>query len=137
MDLGALAFVLLLGLIWIAYGILTRKPSPYDDRACMGASWKKAFPNAESDRIRSFLACLVEGMELPQAKLSFHPNDKAIDIYRSLYGGRTPLSDECECEDFLKNIEDEFGVSAESIVDNVWTDEHVTLRVIFAFVESR
>lgn len=137
MDLNALAFVLVLGLIWIAYGLLTRKPSPFDNRKCMGAAWKKAFPSADADQVRSFLDCLVEGMELSQPKLSFHPNDKAIDIYRSLYGGRTPMSDECECETFLSNIEDKFRVTKESIVENVWTDEHVTLGEIFRFVESQ
>jgi len=137
MEIYTVAFVVILGAALLIYGRLTATPNPYDDRECTGTAWKQAFPDSSSSSIRAYLDCLVDGMDLPQDRLSFGPDDRVIEIYRSLFGGRTPLGDDFECETFLWNVEKKFGVSPDKILDNVWTDEHVTLGQIFEFINAK
>ena len=111
-------------------------PSPYRGRACTGKAWKRAFPHASKQIIRSFLECFVDGMAFSsRTKLKFHPNDQVLDVYRSIYGGRTPRGDAMECETFLENLEREFGVSMKDLLAN-WHPE-VTLGELFAFVSAQ
>ena len=137
MDIFVIAFVIVLGAGLLIYYRWTAKPSPFDDRECMGRAWKRAFPKSSSSSIRKYLNCLVDGMDLPQDRLSFGPEDKVFEIYRSLFGGHTPLGDDFECERFSWNVEKDFGISPQTILDNVWTDEHVTLGEIYEFISAR
>lgn len=107
-------------------------PSPYGGRACTGRAWKRALPNARKEVIRVFLECFVNGMAFSSTtRLKFHPNDQVLDVYRSIYGGRTPVSDSMECEIFLENLELEFGKPIDELI-SVWHSE-VTLGELFAF----
>jgi hypothetical protein len=68
-------------------------------------------------------------------RLKFEPSDRAIDIYRSLYGGETPCSDSCECENFLMNLSSAFGIELEALLKQ-W-HETVTLGELFSFVSQQ
>lgn len=111
-------------------------PSPYHGRTCTGRAWRRAFPDAPKETIRQYLECFVDGMAFSSTtKLKFHPNDQVLDVYRAIYGGRTPFGDAMECETFLENLESGFGKSIDELLA-VWHSE-VTLGELFAFVTSQ
>ena len=111
-------------------------PIPYRGRACTGRAWKRAFPEAAKDRIRAFLLCFTDGMAFSATtRLKFHPNDQVLDIYRAIYGGRTPIGDQMECETFLDNLSHEFDHRMDTLLA-VWHRE-VTLGELFAFVARK
>ena len=58
-------------------------------------------------------------------RLKFNPRDEILEVYHSIYVGKTPFADTMECEEFLMSIEDEFGVSVSSML-SVW-HEKITL----------
>ena len=109
----------------------------YELRPCQGRQWKKEFPNAKKEDIRKFLKSLVAGMDfLEEDKLKFCPNDELIEIYRSFYGGKTPFSDEMECERFILGLSDAFKMEPEKLTEP-WKDEHVTLGHIFRITRAQ
>jgi len=107
----------------------------YRGRKCAGKAWKKEFPNASKESIREFLECLVDGMCFSsKIKLKFHPNDQVLDIYRSLYFGRTPAGDNMECETFLENLSASFSIEHDELL-NFWHEE-VTLGELYKNVTA-
>lgn len=128
------------GIVLLALAALAwserRGPIPYRGRACTGRAWRRAYPAAPKDQIRSFLLCSTDGMAFSsETKLKFHPNDQVLDVYRSIYGGQTPLGDHMECETFLENVSREFGCRLESLLA-VWHSE-VTLGDLFALAGTQ
>jgi len=104
---------------------------PYRERSCTGAAWRRAFPSASKEDIRGYLRCFVEGMALPSRyALKFHPSDRVLEVYRALYGGRTPLGDHMECETFLEEVGFEFDVARDDLME-AW-HPHITLGELFA-----
>jgi propanediol dehydratase small subunit len=104
--------------------------APYRSRRCAGLLWRRRFPSASKTDIRLFLDCLVDGMGLPRKlRLQFQPDDEVVEIYRSLYGGRTPLADALECETFAQLLASEYNVSLGHIVSG-W-HEKVKLGELF------
>ena len=107
----------------------------YHLRSCEGRRWKAEFPTAEKNDIRAFLRCLVEAMDFPEKeKLKFSPNDKLLDIYRSIYGGKTPFSDDMECERFLLGLSQSFKIEPEKLAESI-KDEQITLGRLFAITQ--
>jgi propanediol dehydratase small subunit len=103
----------------------------YRVRKCAGALWRRRFPSASKAEIRLFLDCFVEGMGFPRKlRLQFRPDDEVIGIYRSLYGGKTPVADSMECESFAELLASEFKVPLPQILKG-W-HEKVTLEELFA-----
>ena len=126
-------FITLVGIY--GYYEYTRGTSPYRGRKCNGKAWKNAFPEASNDSIREFLECFVDGMNFSsKIRLKFHPDDQVIDVYRSLYFGRTPAGDQMECETFLENLSSSFNIEIDELL-NSW-HEQVTLGELFKKVSS-
>ncbi len=101
----------------------TQGPWSYRGRKYTGKDWRREFPDEPKEKIRSFLECLVDGMAISsKARLKFRPEDKVIDIYRSLYRGKTPAGDNLECETFVMNLAAEFNVEEKIILD-CWEEE--------------
>ncbi|WOO40911.1 hypothetical protein [Rubellicoccus peritrichatus] len=73
---------------------------------------------------------------LEEDKLKFSPEDELIEIYRSFYGGKTPLSDEMECERFILGLSQEFKMETDKLAEP-WKDEHVTLGEIFQATQTQ
>jgi len=74
-------------------------------------------------------------MGFPQSlKLRFEPNDRVIDIYRSLYGGKTPVADAMECEDFLEELAWEFEIHESRLIAQ-WRED-ITLKDLYRFVHD-
>jgi hypothetical protein len=121
----------LLGAFWIEY----RSRSRYRGRACAGQLWRREFPDSPKDQIRLFLECLTSSMGFPRSlRLKFEPSDRALAIYRSLYGDKTPLSDSLECEAFLMNLSQAFAVELDGLIRR-W-NESVTLGDLFLYVSQ-
>lgn len=115
---------------------LTAPPAPYRDRECAGRAWRRRFPEAPADQIRTFLACLVDGMAFSQAsRLKFRPEDPVHDIYTAIYGGRVPFGDAMECESFAFNLSAAFSVDM-ALVQQCWRGD-VTLGELFEGVVLR
>ena len=116
----SLAILLLLALTVVVGAVWYRKyggymPEPYRGRACKGASWKRAFPGAANDDIRTFLGLFVRAFAFRDTQtLQVEPEDKVIEVYRALYM-RTGGVDGLELETFAKYIEKEYKVRLESI----------------------
>ncbi len=105
----------------------------YRGRSCAGRLWRREFPDAPKDQIRLFLDCLTGGMGFPRSfRLKFEPSDRALTVYRSLYGGKTPFSDCLECETFLTSLSRAFGVELQGLIRR-W-DESITLGDLFRYV---
>lgn len=120
---------------YMAYLEYTKGPKAYRARKCQGEKWKVAFPDKNKNEIRLFLECLVEGMALSSGtRLKFSPNDKAIDIYKSLYSGKVPQGDNLECETFVEALSECFDKSIEEIVE-FWSED-VTLGELYAKVSA-
>ncbi|AWF80223.1 hypothetical protein BTJ40_05030 [Microbulbifer sp. A4B17] len=119
----------------LAYLKYTKGPKAFRARKCQGKKWKLAFPDKNNDEIRLFLECLVEGMALSsKTRLKFSPNDKTIDIYKSLYNGKVPLGDNLECETFVEALSECFEKSIEEISE-FWSED-VTLGELYAKVSA-
>ena len=111
-------------------------PLPYRSRHCRGKDWKTQFPDASKKDIRRFLGCLAESMDFnDNDKLKFSPTDKLIDIYQSIYGGKTPFCDGCECEMFSELLSKEFDIPIEKVA-NAWSTGEFTLSEAFLLTQS-
>ncbi len=96
----------------------------------MGKVWKTEFPHISKNKIRLYLECFIDGMAFEDnEKLKFRPEDKIIDVYRSIYGGVTPYGDAMELETFSINIEQHFNVYQQFLIDT-WR-ENITLGELF------
>ena len=108
----------------------------YHLRSCNGRRWRAEFPSAEKDDIRAFLRCLADAMDFPEReKLKFSPDDRLLDIYRSIYGGKTPFSDDMECERFLLGISQRFKIAPENFSE-LLKDERITLGKLFSVIQT-
>ncbi|MEM7099011.1 MAG: hypothetical protein AAF541_12190 [Pseudomonadota bacterium] len=134
MDIVFWLVVLVISIPWISEVFAT--PVAYRYVPCTGRHWKRMFPQQDKHSIRTFLLCFTDGMAFsPADKLRFKPSDKVLDVYRSIYGGRTPLGDHMECETFLDSLSEEFVYDLDSLY-GVW-HEHITLGELFEAVINK
>ena len=129
-----LGVAILIGVAYVGWS-QRRAYASYRERKCAGALWRRRFPSAAKAEIRLFLDCFVEGMGFPsKLRLQFRPDDEVIGIYRSLYGGRTPVADSMECESLAKLLASEFEVPLERVLAG-W-HEKVTLAELFGVAQG-
>jgi propanediol dehydratase small subunit len=101
-------------------------PRPYSSRNCEGRGWRRAFPTASKNEIRSFLLLFVSAFAFSDKdKLKFRPDDKILDIYRNLYSSEW-LPDALELETLASKLQKQYTLELESI----WSDE-LTLGELF------
>ena len=128
-----LVSLVIVSALWSSYREYSSGTKPYRLRPCHGRAWKAVFPAASKQRTRDYLTCFTEAMGFsPQIKLKFHPSDRVIDVYRSLYFGRIPLGDQMECETFLENVSSRFAVD-EQCLTRCW-HEQITLGELYRWV---
>lgn len=105
----------------------------YWSRGCLGAEWKRQFPEAKKTEIRDFLAIFTSSFGLPdKSGLNFNPGDKVMDIYKTIYPPNTTFADGLECETLHKCIKETYKVDVLSI----WNKE-LTLGKLFRFTRGR
>jgi hypothetical protein len=111
-------------LISVKYG--PSLPRPYRFRSCEGRGWRRTFPTASKDEIRSFLLVFVSAFAfVDKDKLKFRPDDKILDIYRSLYPSRW-LPDALEFETLANDLQKRYALK----LDSIWSDD-LTLGELF------
>jgi len=134
MDKWQIVLLIAALIIWV-YLKEFKLPKPYQHRSCMGKKWKLMFPEAKNKDIRLFLTCFVEGMAFDEAdKLKFEPQDKIIDVYKNIYGGKIPRGDEMECEYFVQSVAEEFEMDLDQVM-KAWSED-TTLGEFFDFISK-
>jgi hypothetical protein len=123
-------FVLVAGLAISIRGICVefhrfRGLRAYAGRGCQGRAWKRAFPEATADDIRTFLGLFTGAFIMRRRRgLTFAPADSVLAVYRSCYPRWS--GDQCELERFVWNCRNCYGVDVEPI----WRDG-ITLGELF------
>lgn len=111
---------------------LSRLPDPFQSRSCQGVKWRRAFPDAAKNDIRSFLSMFTQAFGFPEKKrLLFEPADTFLGIYRSLYPYKW-MPDALELETFASMVKKTYGIS---LVD-VWSDK-LTLGKLFSLSQDK
>ena len=103
----------------------------YWRRACQGRAWRRAFPAARVDEIRTFLRTFTAsfGFRNRQA-LAFCPTDHVLEVYGALYPSRK-WPDALELETFAGELETQYGFDLQS----VWRED-LTLGEVFAMTRA-
>ena len=125
-----IAFLIVVFFIWaIRYG--GRLPKPYAQRDREGKGWWREFPSSSKTEIREYLQTFVDAFAFDESeKLKLSPNDRILDIYKSLYS-RAWMADCLEVETFLDDLEAKYGIDLAS----TWHKE-ITLGDVFGEIAS-
>ena len=130
-NLLLIAAIIVVFIVWVKlFG--GRLPKPYAQRKCEGKGWRRAFPDASKDQIREYLQTFVDAFAFDESeKLKLSPNDRILDIYKSLYP-KEWMADSLEVETFTDDLESKYGFDLPS----AWHKE-ITLGDIFSRITSR
>lgn len=106
-----IVIVLLAAVIFALSSIQGRKRMRrFLDRACAGFRWRRRFPKASKSEIREFLDIFVEAFGFRQQwRLYFAPDDRVMDVYRTLYPVRG-TADGMELESLVRDLQKRYGV---------------------------
>ena len=128
------ALVIVVVLASIPFEIRARRRlRVYWDRRCTGILWRRRFPSASKHDIRAFLDTFVDGFGFPRKRrLCFSPDDKVIDVYRTLYPTPGWGADSLEMETLVTLLEKRYGLD----VDHLPQREY-TLGELFARTHSQ
>jgi hypothetical protein len=98
-------------LIFVLADINTRRAMRrFVVRGCAGFRWRRRFPKASKQEIREFLDVFIEAFGFKQSwRLSFAPDDRVMDVYHTLYGGK-PLADGMELETLVGDLQKRYRV---------------------------
>ena len=108
-----------------------RRLQRYWDRVCTGAKWRRRFPNIPKEEIRRFLEAFIDGFAFKSnQRLKFAPDDKVMDIYRTLYPSKD-WPDALELETFANNLQKTYGFDLSQV-----HDENATLGQIFEMIKK-
>jgi hypothetical protein len=100
----------------------------YWTRACTGAEWKRRFPLVPKDDIREFLKAFVDAFAFSRTRgLRFMPDDRVMDVYRTLYPPKWTLADSMELESLALRFQKHYGIDLVPL----WRND-LTLGDLFA-----
>ena len=129
--------LLLLLVIGLAVGIVAefvrrRGLQSYWQRACTGRQWSRRFPDASKSQIRVFLDLFVRAFAFGRKRrLCFSPDDRVMDIYRTLYPPKWTLADALELETFARDMSQIYDTD----IYPLWRDD-ITLGDLFAHTRT-
>ena len=96
---------LLAALLALGWFIECRLMRRYWQRACTGRNWRRRFPDASKSEIREFLDVFLEAFGFAdRRRLCFSPDDRVMDVYRTLYPVRG-APDSMELEDLVASLQ--------------------------------
>ncbi len=96
-------------------------------RSCTGWEWRRRFPDASKDSIRDFLEEFVDAFAFSsQKRLKFSPDDKIMDVYKSLYPSSWD-ADGLEHASLCAGLQERYGLDFTASV----MDENITLGQLF------
>jgi hypothetical protein len=99
-----------------------RRLRVYWDRRCTGIQWRRRFPSASKHDIRAFLDAFVDGFGFPRKRrLCFSPDDKVIDVYRTLYPTPGWGADSLEMETLVTLLEKRYGLDVARLPQREYT----------------
>lgn len=130
----AIVPILALVLFWLTTRFVwnRRLPLGFRNRACQGRAWRRAFPDAPKDGIRSFLDAFVESFGFdPSCRLIWSPEDRILGVYEALYPSPWGV-DAMELEAFALMLEKRCGLR----LAERWNDQ-LTLGALFGCIEER
>lgn len=101
---------LVFGALILAEVLRRKQMIRYWQRACAGRLWRRRFPLASKTEIREFLDIFLTAFAFEdKRRLCFAPDDRVMDVYRTLYPIRgTP--DSMELEDLITRLQKRYGV---------------------------
>jgi propanediol dehydratase small subunit len=100
----------------------------YLDRSCTGFQWRRRFPQSSKPEIREFLDIFVEAFGFQRRwRLCFAPDDRVMEVYRTLYPPNPGGADGMELESFADGIRKRYGVD----LRDSWRED-ITLAEIYA-----
>jgi len=109
----------------------TRRLRRFWDRACTGIEWRRRFPDVPKEDIRKFLDAFVDGFAFKTSqRLKFAPDDKVMDVYRSLYP-ESGWPDALEVETFALILGKEYNFDLSKV-----DDPDITLGQLFAMIRA-
>jgi hypothetical protein len=116
----------LLAAVWVMSHNLPL-PKHFRSRPCQGATWRRSFPCASKEQIRSFLRVFIDALAFPDRRaLKFSPEDRISVIYRAMYPFRWQ-PDSLELETLAVLIAEKYDVR----LAEIW-NESLTLGELFA-----
>lgn len=127
-------FLLTLFVVALGLAIARRHLSirPLVNRPCAGTQWRRRFPHASPDEIRSFLTFFADAFAFPSRyKTHLRPSDQIMAIYR-MRNPRWSMVDGLELETLGLEFEREYGLD----IDTFWNDK-MTLGDLFERTSSR
>src|SRR5262245_54522345 len=78
----------------------------YWRRACTAFRWHRRFPDAPNSEIRDFLDLFVDAFAFsPKRRCCFSPDDRIMEVYRTIYPSNGFGADSMELEFLCKMIE--------------------------------
>jgi hypothetical protein len=109
-----------------------RRMRSYWTRVCAGSEWKKRFPQAPKDDIRQFLRAFMDAFAFSRSRgLRFTPNDRVMDVYRTLHPPKWTLADSMELESLAVRFQKQYGID----LVPVWRND-ITLGDLFALTRQ-
>ena len=97
-----------------------------------GPSMDETFSGCRKRRNQSVLRIFIDAFDLDQKKkLAFSPDDRVIDIYRTMYP-KNSLMDDMECERLVIDCEEHYGIDITK-----HCPENATLGDIFNEIKHR
>jgi len=83
----------------------------YWQRACTSFRWHRRFPKAPISEIREFLDLFVDAFAFGRKRrCSFSPDDRIMEIYRTVYPTNDHGADSMELEYLCEKVETRYGV---------------------------
>ncbi len=105
----------------------------YWSRACTGAQWRRRFPQASKADIRAFLGIFVDAFGFRRSRrLCFAPDDRVMDVYRTLHPPKWAVADVFELEDLVLFYDRAYGINLVPL----W-HENMTLGELFACTREK
>lgn len=102
-------------------------------RACTGVQWRRRFPQASKADIRAFLGIFGDAFGFSRSRrLYFAPDDRVMDVYRTLHPPKWAVADVFELEDLALFFERDYGINLVPL----W-HENMTLGELFAFTREK
>ncbi len=129
-------FLLIIGPIWAVLVFWferqrRRALCVYWTRPCQGRVWRRVFPGAKANEIRTFLGVVTESFGFGAKRgLSFSPHDTILGIYRACYPVRW-IPDALEVETLVRQLDRTYGVDLLAM----WRDS-LTLGEVFQRVQA-
>ncbi len=119
---------------WVIGWLIERRlMRGYWSRVCTGAHWRRRFPHTSKADIREFLRTFVDAFGFSRSRrLRFTPDDRVMDVYRTLHPPKWTLADSMELESLALSFHKDYGIDLVPL----WRED-ITLGELFALTRPK